>query len=687
MTGEPPQELRPSILPLVAASFITLATELVLIRWVPGQVRVIAYFPNLILIASFLGLGAGSLLRRKMPLWTWPVLLIVLAAAAAAMSRIAFTQESTTEHLWLLYLDLPKGAPVVHGVSLPILIIFVLTAATFVPLGGFIADRLSAFQRAGAPLSGYAADLTGSLLGVVLLSLVLMSGARPVIWFAVMFAAGLILFAKPVRLLAVYAVAAAIVFAFVVQSDRAQLYSPYYAISVQQRAAGIFQVLTNGSFHQQAVPLRRSDPELSPDMMLIRTGYHLPYELRLRKPRRVLVLGAGTGNDVATALDNGAEHVDAVEIDPQILRLGMNHPDHPYSSPRVRLINTDAREFLNYTHETYDLIVFGTLDSMTRLSALSNVRLDNYVYTVECLEAARRHLTADGGIVMLFMVGTQYIEDHISGLLVRALDERPAVIRRYSLLFNRIFLAGPAFRRLGRGSLDEAREEAALQAVPTDDWPYLYLRDRMLSPFYLSIIGAILLIAILTIFGISREMRESVVTRKVDVVMFLFGAAFLLTETKLVTEMNLAWGATWLTSSVVFASILLTILAGTLWTARHSIPRNVAAGALILSLIISWAIPVRVFVGRPVAIRLLTSVLFIGVPLLFASILFAIVFRSRERVDVAFGWNMFGAVAGGLTEFTSMAFGIKAMTLLAVAGYLLAFLLINRESKLHEQTV
>ena len=70
----------------MAASFITLATELVLIRWVPGEVRVIAYFPNLILIAAFLGLGAGSLLRRKLPMWTWPLLLIGLAIAVTAMT-------------------------------------------------------------------------------------------------------------------------------------------------------------------------------------------------------------------------------------------------------------------------------------------------------------------------------------------------------------------------------------------------------------------------------------------------------------------------------------------------------------------------------------------------------------------------------------------------------------------------
>src|SRR6476661_4870477 len=171
MTAEPaPARPRPSVLPLVAASFVTLATEIVLIRWLPGQVRVIAYFPNLILIASFLGLGAGSLLRRKVPLWVWPILLIVLAAVVDAMSRVAFTQESTTEHLWLLYLDLPRGAPVVNGVRLPILAVFILTAATFVPLGGFIADRLNAFNGAGVPLAGYAADLSGSFLGVVGLS-------------------------------------------------------------------------------------------------------------------------------------------------------------------------------------------------------------------------------------------------------------------------------------------------------------------------------------------------------------------------------------------------------------------------------------------------------------------------------------------------------------------------------------
>src|SRR5437773_2567073 len=127
---------------------------------------------------------------------------------------------------------------------------------------------------------------------------------------------------------------------------------------------------------------------------------------------------------------------------------------------------------------------------------------------------------------MMFMVSEPYIEEHIAGLLVRAFDERPAVIRQNFYLFNHIFLCGPAFRRLPAGDpMEQVREAAALEDVPTDDWPFLYLRQRSLSPFYLSIIGAILLITTVTIFGSSREMRQSVTERSVDVVMFLFGMA------------------------------------------------------------------------------------------------------------------------------------------------------------------
>ena len=49
---------------------------------------------------------------------------------------------------------------------------------------------------------------------------------------------------------------------------------------------------------------------------------------------RVLVVGAGSGNDVAVALDHGARHVDAVEIDPVLQARGMElHPGEPVRRP------------------------------------------------------------------------------------------------------------------------------------------------------------------------------------------------------------------------------------------------------------------------------------------------------------------------------------------------------------------
>ena len=61
----------------------------------------------------------------------------------------------------------------------------------------------------------------------------------------------------------------------------------------------------------------------------------------------MLIVGAGTGTDVAIALSAGREHVDAVEIDPTLQRFGAQHdPDHAYQDPRVSVHINDGRAFL-----------------------------------------------------------------------------------------------------------------------------------------------------------------------------------------------------------------------------------------------------------------------------------------------------------------------------------------------------
>jgi SAM-dependent methyltransferase len=678
---QPTPSLRRSAIELTLTSFIVLFQELTLIRWMGAQVRVLAYFPNVVLISAFLGLGIGSMRAGKRSLlWLWPLSIALVTAATLVMNRIAFTGRAATEHLWLLYYDIPN-APVVNDVRPPIVIAFTLTAISFLALGQIVGERLQDFSRAGVPLRGYMADLIGSLVGVIAFAVTSFTRTFPAVWFAVFLAAGVWLFvARNARAAIVYAVMAIGIVAAVSKGERSMVYSPYYALRARHAPPlGGIQVLANGSLHQYAAPLAPGDRITNAYDAAVSAGYPIPYRLLRRAPNRVLALGAGTGNDVATALAYGAQHVDAVEIDPIIIEMGRAlHPDHPYLSPRVRVINDDARAFLRNTPERYDLIVFGTLDSMTRLSALSNVRLDNFVYTVECMRTARARLTPDGGVALYFMVGNAAIYTKLFAMLTDAFDGPPVVIHENHRLFNEIFLAGPAWEHLQTPESrdDRVRRAAATVDVPTDDWPYLYLQERTISTFYLSLVAIFTVIAAAMLALFVPEMRRA---QRFDAEMFLFGAAFLLLETKLVTQMSLVWGTTWITSAVVFGAILLMVLLGTMTMQKRAVRYPVAAVALLLALLATYVTPTEWLLAPGVLARLALSVLFAGAPVFFASICFALRFKERSEPNLAFGWNLAGAVVGGFIEILVVVVGLRSLTLIALVVYLAAFLIERRE--------
>ncbi len=666
---------------LVAASFIVLFQELALIRWLPSQVRVLAYFPNIVLLSAFLGLGIGCLIpaRRAVAAW-WPLGLLAAILGGVVLGRFAFTHEAPGEHFWLFYFDMPK-APVVHGIRIPILIAFVVSAISFIPLGQFIASRLQHFRERGRALSGYVFDLIGSLAGVIVFAIASFYQTFPVVWFAIICVTAIAFLARGFRMRLVWGLVLTGALFTVYQAERASFYSPYYALKTVPKNNG-FLVLANGSSHQFANRLSSRD-SLNGDDQWLRSGYRIPYRLARTKIRRVLILGAGTGNDVAVALDFGAEQIDAVEIDPVILNLGRRlHPNRPFASPRVNVINGDARSFLNSTGQKYDLIVFGTLDSMTRLSALSNVRLDNFVYTSECFAAAAKRLAPGGGLAIYFDVNRPYIENYILVMLTRATGRMPQTVAAEFGMFNRIFLAGPAYEHLTRAQLSPAKtaEVSGVQA-PTDDWPFLYLEERAISPFYLSMIGSILIIALISVMAISPQMRDALRMRGgFDAEMFLFGMSFLLLETKSVTEMSLVWGATWLTNAVVFGCILATVLVATLLTRAFGASWRVGAIGLVITLTASYLIPLNLALTMNVWLRALVSAAFVGGPIFFAAVSFAALFADREAADQAFGWNLLGAVTGGLLEFSSMMLGIRSLALIALIGYLVAFALARRHS-------
>jgi hypothetical protein len=62
---------------MFALSFTALFLEMMVIRWVPSIVQFVAYYANIMLLSSFLGLGVGAMAaEREWKLFKWfPVLL------------------------------------------------------------------------------------------------------------------------------------------------------------------------------------------------------------------------------------------------------------------------------------------------------------------------------------------------------------------------------------------------------------------------------------------------------------------------------------------------------------------------------------------------------------------------------------------------------------------------------------
>ncbi len=124
----------------------------------------------------------------------------------------------------------------------------------------------------------------------------------------------------------------------------------------------------------------------------------LPYHL-LQAPD-VLVLGAGAGGDVLQALYHRAATVDAVELNPNIVRLvAETHGAFSgslYALPGVRVHVAEARAFVAASAATWNLIQIPLLDSLAVAAAGVHGVSESYIYTVEAFEEYLRHLRPGG---------------------------------------------------------------------------------------------------------------------------------------------------------------------------------------------------------------------------------------------------------------------------------------------------
>ena len=657
-----------------------LALELSLIRWLSGQIRMFAYFNNLVLIASFLGIGLGVALGGRRPglvHWALPLLailsLLVTFPEEFQFYRLQFPD--TAVYLWGADASHPALA---FGASLLVmLVMFWLVAAIFVAAGSVVGHIFAEMR----PLRAYRWDLIGSILGIGVVSTMTWIGVGPGFWLA---PGCLALAALSGRLLS-WGLAVAVV-ALGTWSGSAAVYSPYNRIDRGEQDGHVI-LLVNRDFHQFIHDLSEralNDPAASVEARQARQNLKLVYDLPfVVNPVRehALIVGAGTGNDVQAALRNGYRQVHSVDIDPVIIDIGRReHPEKPYSDPRVVAVVNDARAFFEqYRGRPFDVVCFGLLDSHAMFSSMSTLRLDNFVYTKEAIRSAWKNVSPRGHLTVCFSVyAGDWISDRMYWTIVEATGSRPYVVD-HGLNWGRTFIVGREGSSLDLAPASQFKVGKPVSDLEqtrgtTDDWPFLYVRPGQFPLGYVVLIGLVLVTGVLAarrVFG--REMTAG----GFDPPLFLMGAAFLLIETRGVTNLSLLFGSTWLVNSAVFLGILLMALAAnTIVEVKR--PRDLRPWFVLVlaSVIMLWVFPVGSLNRFDLATRGLVGGLVNALPIGFAGVVFSLLLSRSSHPGASLGSNLMGALAGGCLEYASMWMGLRAMAAAAFVIYAAAFLLI-----------
>ncbi len=646
--------------------------------------RYVGYVMNFILLASFLGIGVGMLAGRRERLWLppFPVFLLLLVFAVSA-TKFDLPVIMTTSALF--YGVMEEAARQETFVVVPLL--FGMVAGAFVLLARPLARLFTLLP----PLQAYATDILGSLAGIAAFSVMSYVALPPTAWFAVLALALGPLLRWRWWLLCVPFLGTALLLVMQLSGD--SFWSPYYRINVEPNDEGGYAVSVNQMGHQGTAPSH-----------LREVFYYQPYLLFGQQPfRRALIIGAGTGTDVAIALQHGVEHVDAVEIDPIIYQIGRwAHPEHPYDDPRVSVTIDDGRAFLRHTENRYDVIIFALTDSLTLTSAFSSVRLESFLLTQEGIASARERLTDQGMVVLYNYYREDWLVQKLAGMSHAAFGSEPFVTAfgawgRSATIMNgpRLALLDPAlnvpYTEQPRTPLPEAGR--ALPVVgygrmggeggaspATDDWPFVYLQQRQIPPVYLAGLGTAAAIGLaLLLAGAPRA-----ALRRFDRHFFALGAAFMLLETHSLVTFALLFGTTWLVNSLVFFAILLSVLGAILVNSRaKSLKPGPLYACLFGTLLAGYLLPQEWLLGiETPLLRYGLASLLAFLPVFLANVVFSHSFRDTEQADIAFASNLLGAMVGGMMEYLSLITGYHGLMLLIIACY--ARSVVFRQRRYHK---
>jgi hypothetical protein len=651
-----------TVVRLVLAACLMLFLELALIRWLGANVIHLSYFSNFVLLGSFLGIGAGFLISRKS--WSvWPISMPLLSILIVGVLWFPVTIERTGSDV-IYFTSLEASGPPAW-LALPV--IFAMVAVIVAGPAEVVGRCFGKLP----PLTAYRYDLIGSLLGIAAFTALSFLHAPSVAWGFIAFILYLVLAAPSRRL--VTCAWALMLLAKLLQETLAPgvSWSPYYKVATRQvgpEGTNLLLIGVNGVPHQVMAPAK----------FRLEQGesiYGTPY---LRLPGNplddVLIIGAGSGSDVAIALGKQARHVDAVDIDPRILQIGMEqNPDRPYADKRVTIHNNDGRAFLESTDRKYDLVLFALPDSLTLVSGASQIRLESFLFTQEALASVREHLKPHGAFAMYNYYRERWLIDRLAGTAAAAFGHAPCVDT---------FSDAQAVITIGMTAADQRCEATwapdssqAVVSPATDNAPFLYFRGGSFPALYAITLLAVLLTSLVAVRALGGPLREM----RPYADLFFMGAAFLLLETKNVATFALLFGTTWFVNALVFAGVLLVVLAAVETTRKFRTPSlPVVYAGVAASLALAWVIRPEWLLPLPFAPRLLTATLLAFLPIYLANVAFSKRFQTSSDSQSAFAINLLGAIVGGCLEYAALVTGYNNLLIVTGLLYLAAFLMMPR---------
>ena len=715
---------------LFLVGFLVLFLELACIRWFAANVIFLQFFTNVVLLASFLGMSCGCLAARQKRDWLGQFPMLGLGTVFAALgvlgiyarwSGVAIDvghQASPQEIFFGTEYRNPDVAHFTVPIDFIVAPFFVLIALMFVGLGQVLGRGFDAYPNR---VLAYTYNIGGSLTGIAGFSLLSFLRTPPLVWF-LMVSLGVAYLLKSTgkltgpRIVTLLALPILVMAPYLKQFQQgSQTYwSPYYTVEYDPAKLGIN---VNNIGHQQMVPFETGGGSYSLIHLLQKAAGGPGF-------KDALVIGAGSGNDIDHALRFGAQRIDAVEIDPVIQRIGIQYnPDRPYSDSRVARHIDDGRHFLRTTNRKYDLVVYALVDSLILHSGYSNIRLESFLFTQEAFNDVRRVLKPGGVFVTYNYFRQGWVIQRVAAMSQDAFGCKPTVLSLpyretiapssqvgFAMVIGgcnpkipqafsgrgSFWLNSVPVRNIGKNGFEirsndlPAAELSQWQNIApstlapaadsprfaTDDWPFLYLQDRLIPDLS---VRSMILLGVLGLGMVYLFLPKHSRVARIDWRMFFLGAAFMLLETKAVVQLALLFGSTWLVNSLVFFTALLLILCANFYVLRFPRTRLPLQYLGLLGLLATAiTVPLDMFLSGGIFWRFVApSILALG-PIFFAGVIFARTFRDSTNPDMAFGSNIAGSVLGGLSESFSMLLGFRYLLLLAIGFYVLSAVISTR---------